>query len=80
MKFTANEIADILNADSITGNKSLEANQLILRAATAAALPDSVYFDLRKFKDPPNAIERMHNLGVRIFVYAEPLTAEPFSD
>ncbi|MBQ1883756.1 MAG: alanine racemase, partial [Bacteroidales bacterium] len=56
------------------------ANQLILRAATAAALPDSVYFDLRKFKDPPNAIERMHNLGVRIFVYAEPLTAEPFSD
>ena len=31
MKFTANEIADILNADSITGNKSLEANQLILQ-------------------------------------------------
>ena len=80
MKFSANEIADIVNADSITGNKSLEATQLILRAATAAALPDSVYFDLRKFKDPPEAITRMHKLGVRIFVHAEPLDHEPFSD
>ena len=80
MKFSANEIADIVNADSITGNKSLEATQLILRAATAAALPDSVYFNLRKFKDPPEAISRMHKLGVRIFVHAEPLDHEPFSD
>ena len=80
MKFSANEIADIVNADSITGNKSLEATQLILRAATTAALPDSVYFDLKKFKDPPEAISRMHNLGVRIFVYTEPLDHEPFSD
>ena len=80
MKFSANEIADIVNADSITGNKSLEATQLILRAATAAALTDSVYFNLRKFKDPPEAISRMHKLGVRIFVHAEPLDHEPFSD
>ena len=80
MIFSANEIADIVNADSITGDKSLQASQLIIRAATAAALPNSVYFDLRKFKDPPNAIQRMHQLGVRIFVHSEPLDQEPFSD
>ena len=80
MKLSVKEIADIVNAQEFTGDANLYADQMILRAATAAVLPNSVYFDLRKFKDPPNAIERMHNLGVRIFVYAEPLTAEPFSD
>ena len=80
MKLSVKEIADIVNAQETTGRADLTADQMILRAATAAALPNSVYFDLRKFKDPPNAIQRMHELGVRIFVYAEPLDAEPFND
>ena len=80
MKLSVKEIADIVNAQETTGRADLSADQMILRAATAAALPNSVYFDLRKFKDPPNAIRRMHDLGVRIFVYAEPLDAEPFND
>ncbi|MBO4771684.1 MAG: hypothetical protein J5595_03985, partial [Bacteroidales bacterium] len=63
-----NQIANILKAKKIFGNSALTVERIIIRAATAAALPSSMYFDLRRFKDPANPIERMYKMGVRVFV------------
>ena len=62
------QIASILQAKNIYGNSESSIERIIIRAATAAALPDSMYFDLRRFKDPANPIERMYKMGVRVFV------------
>jgi len=62
------QIASILQAKNIYGNSESSVERIIIRAATAAALPDSMYFDLRRFKDPANPIERMYKMGVRVFV------------
>ncbi|MCQ2975991.1 MAG: alanine racemase [Bacteroidales bacterium] len=68
MTLSVNEIAKAVSALKVTGNSNLFAEQMILKAATSAVLPNSIYFDLKRFKDPENAISRMYNLGVRIFV------------
>ncbi|MBQ5512310.1 MAG: hypothetical protein IIT83_01365, partial [Bacteroidales bacterium] len=62
------QIASILRAKNIYGNQTCQVERIIIRAATAAALPDSMYFDLRRFKDPADPIGRMYKMGVRIFV------------
>ena len=80
MKLSVNEIANIVNASAIIGNQNLITEQMVIRAATAAALPNSVYFDLKKFKDPPNAIERMYQLGIKVFVVTEQPDTTPFAD
>ncbi|MBR4266648.1 MAG: alanine racemase [Bacteroidales bacterium] len=68
MEFTVTEIANTVNALSKIGPENLIGRRIIIRSACTAALPDSVFFDFRKFKDPANPIERMYALGVRIFV------------
>ena len=68
MRFTVKEIAKILSAEEVYGNDNLFGRGIIIRPACRAALKDSVYFDFRKFKDPENPIEKLYDLGVRIFV------------
>nr|MCR5455218.1 hypothetical protein [Bacteroidales bacterium] len=63
-----NQIAKILSAKNIYGNCDCNVERIIIRAANAAALPNSMYFDLRRFKDPANPIGRMYAMGVRVFV------------
>ena len=63
-----NQLAQILSTTEIFGKSIQQVERIIIRAANAAALPNSAYFDLKRFKDPANPIERMYAMGVRVFV------------
>lgn len=71
MELSIKELALAVDAISVTGNEDLKAQSIILRSACTAAMKNPVFFDLRKFKDPKNPIQRMYGLGVRIFVVKE---------
>lgn len=71
--FSVKEIASIIEAVNIEGDQSLIGEQIIIRAATASALPNSVYFNIPEFKEPDFPMERLYNLGVRIFVVDNPV-------
>ncbi|MEE3448334.1 MAG: hypothetical protein VZQ51_06960, partial [Bacteroidales bacterium] len=68
MKLSIKEISTAISASAVYGNQDLEGEGIIIRSACTAAMKNSVFFDLRKFKDPEKPIERMYGLGVRIFV------------
>ena len=68
MKFSIQEISLAVSATAVFGNQDLEGEGIIIRSACTAAMKNSVFFDLKKFKDPEKPIERMYGLGVRIFV------------
>ncbi len=68
MKFSIQEISLAVSAIAVFGNQDLEGEGIIIRSACTAAMKNSVFFDLKKFKDPEKPIERMYGLGVRIFV------------
>ncbi len=71
MLFSVDEIAEIIGAKLACGSGSLEVERIIVRAANAAALPRSIYFDLKRFKDPVRPLHRMYDMGVRAFVVRE---------
>jgi len=68
MIFSVNEIAGIIGAGIACGDGNRIVERMIVRAACAAALPNSIYFDLKRFKDPARPLQRMYDMGVRAFV------------
>lgn len=81
MKLKVSEIAKAISALSVVGDQDIVTERMIIRSACTAALPNSIFFDLRKFKDPAQPIERLYALGVRVFVIKEmPLTFEQMPD
>lgn len=71
MLFSVDEIAGIIGAKKACGSGNEKVERIIVRAANAAALPNSIYFDLKRFKDPARPLHRMYDMGVRAFVVRE---------
>ncbi len=81
MLFSVDEIAEIAGAKLACGSGSQKVERIIVRAANAAALPNSIYFDLKRFKDPARPLHRMYDMGVRVFAVRElPDDLDYFSD
>ncbi len=81
MLFSVDEIAEIAGAKLACGSGSQKVERIIVRAANAAALPNSIYFDLKRFKDPVRPLHRMYDMGVRVFAVRElPEDLDYFSD
>jgi alanine racemase len=68
MKLSLQEISKAVSAVEVFGCPSLTGEGIIIRPACTAALKNSVFFDLKKSKNPEKPLERMYALGVRIFV------------
>lgn len=68
MELSVKELSTVVNAVKVYNELDLKVNRIIIRAAAAAALPETAFFYLKKFKEPEFALEKMYSLGIRVFV------------